>query len=79
MSDDRMCIKSMAVGYDEDIVVYVVGYERTDLMSVYAEKLRSDQLHIIRTLKKRSSRLKDRNGRLNRENEKRSKRRGVKK
>ena len=38
MSNDRFRVKLMAAGYDEDVVL---GYERDDLMSLYAGVLAS--------------------------------------
>jgi len=36
MSNDRLRVKLMAAGYEEDVVL---GYERDDLMSLYADVL----------------------------------------
>ena len=38
MSNDRLRLKLMAAGYEEDVVL---GYERDDLMSLYADVLAS--------------------------------------
>jgi len=41
MSNDRFRVILMAAGYDEDVVL---GYERDDLMSLYADVLASGKL-----------------------------------
>jgi len=41
MSNDRLRVKLMAAGYEEDVVL---GYERDDLMSLYYDVLASGKL-----------------------------------
>ena len=43
MSNDRLCIKLMAKGYEEDIVI---GMEREELIATYAELLASGKVKV---------------------------------
>ena len=77
MSNDRLRVKLIAAGYEED---EVLGYERDDLMSLYAGvNLKLGQSVMILSWREKDWRLKRRNGKHNREDGKQKwKQKGLK-